>query len=39
MKQSNGLTYFVTVPTSDAQRNGMNFYLERTGYGIMVIEK
>ncbi|MDF9558354.1 N-acetylmuramoyl-L-alanine amidase C-terminal domain-containing protein [Bacillus tropicus] len=39
MLQTNGLTYFVTASTSDAQRNGMKFYLERKGYGIMVIEK
>ncbi len=37
--QTNGLTYFVTAPTSDEQRNGMKFYLEHKGYGIMVIEK
>nr|WP_307839506.1 N-acetylmuramoyl-L-alanine amidase C-terminal domain-containing protein [Bacillus sp. SRB1LM] len=36
---SNGLTYFVTPQTSDAQCNGMKFYLERKGYHIMVIEK
>ncbi|MCB4843908.1 hypothetical protein LHW04_02310 [Bacillus tropicus] len=38
MLYSNALTYFVTDPTSDAQRNGMKFYIERKGYGIMVIE-
>ncbi|HDR7282133.1 N-acetylmuramoyl-L-alanine amidase C-terminal domain-containing protein [Bacillus paranthracis] len=39
MLQTNGLIYFVTAPTSDEQRNGMKFYLEHKGYGIMVIEK
>ncbi|HHQ8914310.1 TPA: N-acetylmuramoyl-L-alanine amidase C-terminal domain-containing protein [Bacillus cereus] len=39
MLQTNRLTYFVTAPTSDEQRNGMKFYLEHKGYGIMVIEK
>ncbi|HDX9610210.1 TPA: hypothetical protein ROY01_001207 [Bacillus toyonensis] len=32
MIQSNGLTYFVTDPTSDAQYNGMKFYLERKAW-------
>ncbi len=30
--QSNGLTYFVTDPTSDAQLNGMKGWLERKGW-------
>ncbi|MFV0915182.1 N-acetylmuramoyl-L-alanine amidase [Enterococcus faecium] len=30
--QSDGLTYFVTEPTSDAQLNGMKGYLDRRGW-------
>ncbi|MGE7864520.1 N-acetylmuramoyl-L-alanine amidase [Bacillus mobilis] len=30
--QSDGLTYFVTDPTSDAQLNGMKGYLDRKGW-------
>lgn len=30
--QSDGLTYFVTEPTSDAQLNGMKGYLDRKGW-------
>lgn len=30
--QSDGLTYFVTEPTSDAQLNGMKGWLDRKGW-------